>query len=132
VARQRRRGNGLFEAFQLLNLQNELIANPPVAPPRQSTPAEIAAKRAQATTAAYEKEYRERIAREDAESKIAQERGARNERLRYLGANRDEMEQLQWCPIEELPAALSDLRNAKGSPEIVALYDHIVKPILLK
>ena len=32
MARQRRRGNGLFEAFQLLNLQNELIANPPVAP----------------------------------------------------------------------------------------------------
>jgi hypothetical protein len=133
MGRQRRRqSTGLFEVFQWQFAAEEAAKHPVVAPKPQPTAQELAAKRAQATTAAYEAEYRNRKAKENAESKIAQERGEVDFLLTHMGASKDEKRQLRNCPLAEVPTALSDLRNAKGSPEINALYDRVVLPSLLK
>ena len=132
MARQRRRGNGLFEAFQLLNLQNELIANPPVAPKPELTAQEKRERRERAITEARAADYKKRQEREEAEHAIALENGRRSDMFRAFHATSEERELFARTKPELIPQLLAEERNCKPTPEISALYDRVVLPSLLK
>ena len=107
----RRRSTGLFEAFRVLQLQNELLANPPQAEKPEPTAQELAVKRAPATTAAYEAEYRNRKAKEDTEHAIALENGRREDMFRVFNATTEERKALCRAKPELIPELLADLRR---------------------
>lgn len=114
---------GLLLAFQLMEGQNELIRNPPAAPKPEPTPQEIAAKRAQATTAAYEADYRNRKAKEEAEHAIALENGRRSDIFRDSKMTPEEQKMFARTKPELIPELLAEERNCKPNPEINRLYE---------
>lgn len=121
-------GEAMFAAAQIGWMADEALRNPPAAQKPQPTAQELAAKRAQATTAAYEKEYRDREEKRERESKEAQARGATLELLQHLGATKDEQRELSRCPVSEVPAALADLRRpAPANMEVLEKIYSVLK-----
>ena len=128
MARQRRRSTGMFAAAQWQFAQDELIRNPPVAPKPQPTKQELAAKRAQATAAAYEKEYREREEKRERESKEAQAAGRRNEIFGYMKSDAAERKQFARCNPDILEAAIIEWRKLGNPSEgLVKTYGLLIK-----
>lgn len=114
MARQRRRpSTGMFEAAQLMWAQEEAVRNPkpPVVTPRQESPEEKSSRKRRELSEAYERDFFARKAKEDAESKAAQARGAAQELLRALGATSEERTLLAECPLDNIPTALAEERR---------------------
>jgi hypothetical protein len=107
-----------------------LIQNPPAAPKPQPTAQEIAAKRAQATAAAYEAEYRNRKAKEAAESATAQENGRRADVFRDYKMTPDEQKMFARTKPELIPELLAAERRCIPNPEINRLYE-LLTPSLI-
>ena len=126
----RRRSTGMFEAAQMLWAQDELIRNPPATQKPQPTAQEIAVKRAQATTAAYEAEYRNRKAKELAESKVAQENGRRADVFRDYRMTPEEQQAFARTKPELIPELLAQERRCRPNPEINRLYE-LITPSLI-
>ena len=126
----RRRSTGMFEAAQMLWAQDELIRNPPATQKPQPTAQELAVKRAQATTAAYEAEYRNRKAKELAESKVAQENGRRADVFRDYRMTPEEQQAFARTKPELIPELLAQERRCRPNPEINRLYE-LITPSLI-
>jgi hypothetical protein len=108
----------------------ELMLNPPVAPPRTPTAQEIAVKRAQATAAAYEADYRNRKTKEAAESATALENGRRVDVFRDYKMTPDEQKMFARTKPELIPELLAAERRCRPNPEINRLYE-LITPSLI-
>ena len=107
-------GRAMFEAMSMLTAQQMALSNPnsPVAPkPKELSPEEVRANKKRALAAAYEAEYRNRKAKELAESKIAQENGRREDMFRVFNATTEERKALCRAKPELIPELLADLRR---------------------
>jgi hypothetical protein len=121
----------MFAAAQIGWMADEALRNPPAAQKPQPTKQEIAEKRAQATTAAYEAEYRNRKAKEDTEHAIALENGRRADVFRDYRMTPEEQRTFARTKPELIPELLAQERRCRPNPEINRLYE-LITPSLLK
>ena len=119
-------GRAMFEAMSMLTAQQMALSNPnsPVAPkPKELSPEEVRANKKRATTAAYEKEYRDREEKRERESKEAQAAGRRNEIFGYMKSDAAERKQFARCNPDILEAAIIEWRKLGNPSEgLVKMY----------
>ncbi|MFZ3277993.1 MAG: hypothetical protein WA182_13915 [Candidatus Sulfotelmatobacter sp.] len=107
-------GRAMFEAMSMMTAQQMALSNPnsPVAPkPKELSPEEVRANKKRALAAAFEKDHRDRKAKEDAEHATALENGQREDMFRAFNATTEERKALCRAKPELIPELLTDLRR---------------------
>lgn len=117
------RRNGLFDAFMLQFAAEEAAKHPAAPKPRELTPAEKAERRRKQIAESYQKDYADRKAKEDAESKIAQENGRRADVFRDYRMTPEEQRTFARTKPELIPELLAQERRCRPNPEINRLYE---------